>query len=60
MRILDRHVVGLSRSYGDAAVGALVAILGSSGRLEVAQVGGDIADRIGIGVGDAIWVRRLA
>jgi S-adenosyl-L-methionine hydrolase (adenosine-forming) len=52
-----RAIRGLARSYGDAPVGTLLAIVGSSGRLEVAQVGGHCAERLGIGVGDAITVR---
>jgi S-adenosylmethionine hydrolase len=58
VRVLDRNIEGLSRSYGDAPVGTLVAILGSSGRLEIAQVGGAASDRLGIGEGDAVVVRR--
>jgi len=54
--LLDRVVKGISRSYGDAPVGALVAVMGSSGRLEVAQVGGDAAVRMGIGEGDPVVV----
>jgi S-adenosylmethionine hydrolase len=56
--VLDRHIAGLARSYGDAPVGTLVAILGSSGRLEIAQVGGAASDRLGLGEGDAVTVRR--
>lgn len=52
-----REIRGLARSYGDAPVGTLVAILGSSGRLELAQVGGDAAERLGIGVGDPVRIR---
>jgi S-adenosylmethionine hydrolase len=58
--ILGREIHGLARSYGDAPVGTLVAILGSSGRIEIAQVGGDAAVRLGIGEGDPVTVRRLA
>lgn len=58
VRIHDRSVRGLSRSYGDAPVGTLVAILGSSGRLEIAQVGGDAAVRLGLGAGDAVSLGR--
>ncbi len=57
--LLDRSITGLSRSYGDAPVGTLVAIMGSSGRIEVAQVGGDAAVRMGIAEGDPVRVRRL-
>jgi len=51
-----RVIRGLARSYGDAPVGTLLAIVGSSGRLEVAQVGGDASERLGLGVGDEIVV----
>ena len=57
VRLLDRRVGALARSYGDAPVGTIVAIIGSSGRLEIAQVGGDIAERMGIGEGDPVSVR---
>jgi S-adenosyl-L-methionine hydrolase (adenosine-forming) len=53
----ERRIHGLSRSYGDAPVGTLLAILGSSGRLEIAQVGGHCAERLGIGEGDWVVVR---
>ncbi len=57
VRVLDRELKGLASSYGDAPVGTLVAIVGSSGRLEIAQVGGDAAGRIGMGEGDRVVVR---
>ncbi len=56
--VVDRRIEGLSRSYGDAPVGTVVAIVGSSGRLEIAQVGGAAGDRLGLGEGDAVTVRR--
>ncbi len=52
-----RSLGGLSRSYGDSPVGTVVAILGSSGRLEIAQVGGDACERLGLGIGDPVTVR---
>ena len=57
VRIAGRWVRGLARSYGDAPVGTLLAIVGSSGRLEIAQVGGDASERLGIGEGDEVAVR---
>lgn len=51
-------LTGLARSYGENPVGTVVAIMGSSGRLEIAQVGGDCAARLGIGEGDLVRVRR--
>jgi hypothetical protein len=56
VRVGSRSLRGLARSYGDAPIGTLVAIIGSSGRLEVAQVGGDAATRFGLGEGDPIIV----
>jgi S-adenosylmethionine hydrolase len=51
-----RVIRGLSRSYGEAPVGTLVAVLGSSGRIEIAQVGGDAAARQGLGPGDPVSI----
>lgn len=57
--VLDRTIVGLSRSYGDSPVGTLVAVMGSSGRIEIAQVGGDASVRMGLGEGDPVRVSRF-
>jgi S-adenosylmethionine hydrolase len=51
-----RTLRGITRSYGDAPMGAIVAIMGSSGRLEIAQVGGDAASRLGLGERDGVRV----
>jgi S-adenosyl-L-methionine hydrolase (adenosine-forming) len=56
----ERRIRGISRSYGDAPIGTLVALLGSSNRLEIAQVGGHAALRFGLGVGDRVSVRVRA
>jgi S-adenosylmethionine hydrolase len=53
-----RVISGLARSYGDAPVGTVVAVIGSSGRLEVAQVGGAADSRLGLGVGDEVWILK--
>jgi hypothetical protein len=55
--LLGRTIRGLSRSYGDAPMGTILAIIGSSGRLEIAQVGGNASERLGLGEGDRIRVR---
>jgi len=59
IELCGRRIRGLSRSYGDSPVGQLVALIGSSGRLEVAQVGGHAASRLGAGLGDPVTVRRV-
>jgi S-adenosylmethionine hydrolase len=46
--------VKLVRTYGDAEPGTLVALIGSSGRLEVAVVNGSAATKLGVGVGTPI------
>ena len=56
--VLDHAIRGLARTYGEHALGAVVAVVGSSGRLEIALVGGDCATRLGIGEGDRVLVRR--
>ena len=53
----EREIRGLSRSYGEAPVGTILALIGSSGRLEIAQVGGDASERLGLGEGDQVRVR---
>lgn len=53
-----RVIHGLARAYGDAPIGTLVAIIGSTGRLEIAQVGGDAAERLGLSIGDSVILRR--
>jgi len=48
---------GLARAYAYAPVGSMVAILDSSGRLEIAQVRGDASQRLGLSVRDDVRVR---
>jgi S-adenosylmethionine hydrolase len=55
--VAGRAIHGVARSYGDAPIGTPVAIIGSSGRLEIAEVGGHAASRLGFGVGDRVTVR---
>ena len=54
--VADRVIRGLARAYGDSRTGTLLGIMGSSGRLEIAQVGGDAAARLGLGEGDEVGV----
>lgn len=52
-----REVLGLSRVYGDAPQGTLVALFSSSDRLELAQVGGSAATLLGAAPGDRVTIR---
>ena len=45
---------GIYRTYSDMPSGALIALVGSSGRIELAMVGGNASRRLGIGVGAPI------
>jgi S-adenosylmethionine hydrolase len=51
-----RTSIPMVRTYGEAEPGTLVALIGSSGRLEVAVVNGSAAARLGVGVGTPIEV----
>jgi hypothetical protein len=55
-----RRIRGVASSYGDAPIGTLVVVMGSSGRLEIAQVGGHAAMRFGFGERDLVTVRAIA
>ncbi len=50
-----RNLVG---TYGDRPPGSLVALEGSSGLVEIAEVNGDAGRRLGIGVGATVTFRR--
>src|SRR5439155_23196184 len=56
VRIAGQEVPRWVRTYGDAEPGALVALIGSSGRLEVAVVQGSAAARLGVGAGASVEV----
>jgi S-adenosylmethionine hydrolase len=49
--------VGFQKTYGVAAPGALLALVNSDGRVEVAVRDGSAAARLGAGVGDEVLVR---
>ena len=49
--IADRRIVGLCDCYSDQPEGMLLALVGSSGRLEIAVNGGSAADVLGAGAG---------
>ena len=56
------HVAGrrlpLSTTYGERESGALMALVGSTQRLEIAVNGGSAAAVLGLGRGEAVSVRR--
>lgn len=54
--IAGRFIDRLSRSYAEAAPGELVAIISSSGRLEIAANRADAARTLGVGVGAPVTI----
>lgn len=56
VEILGERVEGVVRSYGEKKAGALVALADSGGFLEVAEVNGNAAKRLGAKVGDLVEV----
>ena len=58
--LADRDGVPLVRTYGEAAEGALVALFGSTDRLEIAIVGGSAAQILGVGRGAPVRVQKGA
>jgi S-adenosylmethionine hydrolase len=51
---LGGRAVPWVRTYGEAADGALVALIGSGGWVEIARVNGSAAEALGLGVGAAV------
>jgi S-adenosylmethionine hydrolase len=47
---------GIYRTYGEQSEGMLVALIGSSGRMELAIVGDNAAQRLGVGIGTPVVV----
>jgi len=51
------QIDGLCRTYGDRPTGSLIALIGSSGWLEIALVNGDAARHLTAGAGTTVWLR---
>jgi S-adenosylmethionine hydrolase len=58
VEVSGRPVRGLVQAYAEAADGEPAVIVGSTGRLEVFVNGGSARDRLGVGRGAPIIVRR--
>jgi S-adenosylmethionine hydrolase len=59
LQVGQARITGLDRTFSDVAPGEVVAYVGSSGYLEIAERDGDAARRLAVGVGDPVRVRRL-
>lgn len=58
IEIAGERIEGLSRTYGEKPIGATMALVGSSGWIEVAVVNGDAARLLAAGAGTTVWFRR--
>lgn len=56
LQLVGQRIDGLYRTYADVANGTLVALIGSSDRLEVAVRNGSAAQTLGAGIGDTVRV----
>ncbi|HEY3282531.1 MAG TPA: SAM-dependent chlorinase/fluorinase [Armatimonadota bacterium] len=59
VRVADVTVRGLVATYRDAPPGTLIALPGSSGRLEISVTGGSALDLLGVNPRVGLTVRRL-
>jgi hypothetical protein len=57
VEIGDTVIEGICKTYAEAEHGALLALVGSSGYLELAVRDGNAAERLGVKVGDEVRVR---
>jgi S-adenosyl-L-methionine hydrolase (adenosine-forming) len=58
IEIAGERIEGIRRTYGDRQPGTLVALVGSTGWVEVAVVNGDAARQLTAGAGTTVWFRR--
>jgi S-adenosylmethionine hydrolase len=58
VEVAGSRIAGLRRTYGESHPGTLVGLVGSSGQVEIAVVNGDASDRLGVGQGAAVRLRR--
>ena len=55
IEIAGERIEGILRTYGDRPAGTLMALVGSSGWVEVAVVNGDAARQLTAGAGTTVW-----
>jgi S-adenosylmethionine hydrolase len=60
LEIAGERIDGIVRTYGDRPTGSLIALVGSSGWVEIAVVNGDAARQLTAGAGTTVWCRRIS
>jgi S-adenosylmethionine hydrolase len=58
IEIADERIEGIVRTYGERPTGTLIALIGSSGWVEIAVVNGDAARQLTAGAGTTVRIRR--
>lgn len=56
LRILDQRITNICRTYAESEWGTVMALIGSSERLELAVRNGNAAQLMGVGVGDRLRI----
>ncbi len=60
LEIAGERIEGIVRTYGERPTGTLIALVGSSGWVEIAVVNGDAARQLTAGAGTTVWFRRVS
>lgn len=58
IEVAGERIETTGRTYADHPTGALIALIGSTGWLELAVVNGDAAGQLSAGPGTTVWVRK--
>ncbi len=58
IEVAGTRILGLSRTYADHLAGTLIALVGSTGWIELAIVNGDAGRQLGAGPGMTVWFHR--
>ena len=56
IRVADAAVDGVSETYSNVSAGELLALFGSTGRLEISVCLGNAAERLGVGLGSVVTI----
>jgi S-adenosylmethionine hydrolase len=58
IELAGARIDGILRTYADRPAGTMIALIGSSGWVEIAVVNGDAARQLTAGAGTTVWFRR--
>jgi S-adenosylmethionine hydrolase len=59
VEVAGKQIVGVIRTYAERPTGALTALVGSTGWVEVAVVDGDAGRQLSAGAGATVRLRRM-